>query len=302
MGKLWSYIKARPNLVTGTNDSNEDDFITSTKNNGKRSLDVFSRADWQTEVEKLNIDGHSMIHKFGAATNITATVAPITSSGLYRTPLSATALEIVSTSANDATAGSGAQSVKVEGLDANWDAAEETITLSGTTPNTLTTAFTRVHRLKVVQSGTYASQASPSHNSTITLRETNTTTGSDVWSEINTIDSFGLSQSLIGAYSVPRNKIAVFYDANVNLEANKAPSIFFFVRENINDVTTPYTGVMQVRALNRSPGSTSYTLSHILDTVQGPADVGFMAKIDTGTLNVDVQFEFSLTDISLTGY
>lgn len=68
-------------------------------------------------------------------------------------PSSAGATTLVSSSANDAAAGTGARTVLVTGLDANRDIISETVTLNGITPVNLTNNFFRVNSMTVVTVG-----------------------------------------------------------------------------------------------------------------------------------------------------
>ena len=74
--------------------------------------------------------------------------------GLFAFRSAAAVLELVSTSANDAAAGTGARSVQVDGLDANWNEISETIVLNGTTPVTGTKLFLRTNQAAIVTTGT----------------------------------------------------------------------------------------------------------------------------------------------------
>lgn len=63
-------------------------------------------------------------------------------------------MKVVSTSANDAAAGTGARSVAIEYLDSNYVMREETITLNGVTPvNTVATDIFRVNMMHVLTVG-----------------------------------------------------------------------------------------------------------------------------------------------------
>ena len=67
----------------------------------------------------------------------------------YAWPTAATALEVLSASANDAAAGSGATEVTIEGLLAGFVQASETVTLNGTTPVATANQYLRVNRVYV---------------------------------------------------------------------------------------------------------------------------------------------------------
>lgn len=65
-------------------------------------------------------------------------------------------LQISSASANDTAAGTGARTVKLVGLDANYNPISETLTTAGVTPVVSTQSFLRINRAVVMTSGTFA--------------------------------------------------------------------------------------------------------------------------------------------------
>jgi hypothetical protein len=74
-------------------------------------------------------------------------------SAAYPFPAAAAETTIVSDSADDAAAGTGARTVTVYGLDANYLEITETVTLNGLTPVTLTKQYLRLHRGFVATAG-----------------------------------------------------------------------------------------------------------------------------------------------------
>ena len=60
---------------------------------------------------------------------------------------------IVSDSANDTAAGSGARTVRIFGLDSDWNELDETVTMNGTTPVLTTNTYRRFIRAQVISSG-----------------------------------------------------------------------------------------------------------------------------------------------------
>jgi hypothetical protein len=75
-------------------------------------------------------------------------------------PLSAAeTVDIVSTSADDAAAGTGARSVKLYGLDGSYNAQTETVALNGTATVTSSSSFIVVYRMEVVVVGSGGTNA-----------------------------------------------------------------------------------------------------------------------------------------------
>ena len=100
------------------------------------------------EVAKGNIPGSSIVNKFGQndALNSSTYEDVWDGGGTYSYPADATAsiTKVVSTSASDIT------DVEVQGLSVDGTLTVQTMTLTGTTPVTLTTALWRVFRMKNV--------------------------------------------------------------------------------------------------------------------------------------------------------
>ena len=83
------------------------------------------------------IRGVTSFRKFGRNNDIDTSTVPEeiwNGGGLRYYPSTAAALNVVSTNANDTAAGTGARTVRVTGLDANWNEISEIVTLNGLTP------------------------------------------------------------------------------------------------------------------------------------------------------------------------
>jgi hypothetical protein len=107
------------------------------------------------EAGKGNLTGYAPIFFVGESESITATESTLMArGGVYVFPSVAAVIDIVSSSANDTAAGTGAQSVVVFGLDANYDEIAEVIPTNGTTISTGTLLFLRVNGFTVATHGT----------------------------------------------------------------------------------------------------------------------------------------------------
>jgi len=127
------------------------------------------------EVVQGKIPGHSMLNKFG--------YNPTIGSGAFETiwetgdnypwQTSAVTVDVVSDNVNDVnTTGSGARTLRIQGLDGSYNFAEETVNLNGTSTVTTTQTFLRVFRMSVETAG-----SSGNNEGTITVTYTG---GSDV--------------------------------------------------------------------------------------------------------------------------
>ena len=241
------------------------------------------------KVAKGEIPKHSIIHKFGA-TNLTTTLRPITYSGTYKTPTTATALEFVSSSSSDASESIGARQITIVGTNASGDEVTQVISTNGTTAVSIPTSLLRLYRWYVSSSGTYATATSGSHVGTLTIRESG---GGATWSTIPT-SPFTTSQSQIGVYTIPNGYTAYLINKTIFVDSSKSADIYFFKRGNILDVTPPYESMRLVEREVGVSGGLSLTFNTPKLLGSGPMDVGFMGKMSSGTSECSVEFEILL--------
>ena len=89
---------------------------------------------FELQVARNQIMGHSSFSVFGYNADVdTAEESVWPDGGTVPHPTTASVLDIVSTSTNDADEGTGANTVFIEGLDGNYNVVSETVTLDGTT-------------------------------------------------------------------------------------------------------------------------------------------------------------------------
>lgn len=118
--------------------------------------------DTKLEIARGNVEGQAGVNKFGANIQVDSGVtADVWDGGatsgvslLWVAPTQARIHDIVSTSANDAAAGIGANTLRVHGL-TDWDTAEvtEDITMNGLTNVPTTNSYVIIHRLEVLTKG-----------------------------------------------------------------------------------------------------------------------------------------------------
>lgn len=164
----------------------------------------FSR-DFALEVSKGKISGHTMrflaVDSGVIGTSFT-TFWDITSNLVFQT--GGEALEILSTSANDTAAGSGARTVLVSGLDSSFVAQTEIITMNGTsTVATVATNWRDISNILVLTSGSGETNAG-----TITLRITSA-------GNVRATALAGNSRSFNSNYVVPANKAAFILQSQI---------------------------------------------------------------------------------------
>ena len=140
---------------------------------GKYGLDEH----FELQLARGQIHNHSHIFKYGFNGAVGTSAETIwAQGGAYTWPAAAATLEVTSSDAADkgtATPSTGARTVTLEGLDANYDELVETVTLDGQTAVTTTGSFLRLDRMYVVTAGSgntnagviYAANSSGTHSS-----------------------------------------------------------------------------------------------------------------------------------------
>jgi hypothetical protein len=259
-------------------------------------MTYISNKDFYIEVSKGNVAGHSIVNKFGRNSVVGTTLSFISISGQYQTPLTATNLEIVSASINDTAAGSGGRKVTIVGLNSSFNEISVEVTLNGTTAVAVGTQFVRVYRMYISESGSYATISTPSHNGIITLR---TSGGGVTWAIIDTIEGTsigtGIGQTQISGYTIPAGYTGYLLSKNISVEAAKPASVYFFKRENADDVATPFIGTMRLFEQNDGISTPlSVGLKAPIQKLNEKTDVGFFAKVGTGTASVSTEFQILL--------
>jgi len=100
-------------------------------------------------VSEGDLLNHYGILKFGTRTSVAAGVTSVIWEGtaaLYTYLTTASAMRVVSSSAQDGAGGTGLLTLRLIGLDANFAEIEEDITLNGVTPVISTKSFIRIFR------------------------------------------------------------------------------------------------------------------------------------------------------------
>jgi hypothetical protein len=180
------------------------------------------------QIARGQITGHSTVNIYGYGSAITtATIPAWENATAYTFPVAATTMNLVSTvnTGGDKTG----TTILIQGLDANYAAISETLTLNGTTNVVTTKSFLRINNISVAS---VTSGAAPT--GVITLKDlTDTTTYAQIAA------SFGRSQMSI--YTVPAGN--TFYlsriDAYAAANGNSADYITY------SNTTYSSTGVVQ---------------------------------------------------------
>lgn len=117
----------------------------------------FEPGEFRTLLLLGFIGGQSIVTKFGTNSDIDTGTVPEDiweGGGAYNGWATAAEIcQIASASANDTAAGTGARTVQITGLDANYDVQSETLTLNGTSQVDTVNSYIRIHTATVLSAG-----------------------------------------------------------------------------------------------------------------------------------------------------
>lgn len=106
------------------------------------------------QVSRGQIQGHEAVIVFGYNPDVDTTQESVwPDGGTVPHPTSASVLKISSSDANDTSAGTGARTVFIEGLDGDYAVVSETVTLNGQTAVDTTNSYLYVNNFYVVTAG-----------------------------------------------------------------------------------------------------------------------------------------------------
>jgi len=259
-------------------------------------IDKRALSELLLEVQRGNVSGYSTIHKFGRNPSVGTSLVPICDGGFYRTPTSTVTLECVSDDSNDTSAGTGLQEITLVYLDSTFTQQTATMQTNGVTASTEKVAgVLRLLRAYGSRSGTYATQTSSSQKGTITIRENG---GGNTWATIPEVGTtgFAVGQSLIGAYTVPAAKTAYILSTTLTVDSTKSANLYFFQRQNADDVTTPYSGIMRIQNIYTGVSDVHEITHKTYETYPEKTDMGFLGVVSANTADVSVEFELLLID------
>lgn len=109
---------------------------------------------FELQVARGQIQAHSVVTIAGYNSDVDTAWEMITPVGDLSYPAAALQMTVSSDSTSDTSAGTGARTVLISGLDANYAVITETVTLNGQTAVTTTNSFLRVNSMLVTTAGT----------------------------------------------------------------------------------------------------------------------------------------------------
>lgn len=250
-----------------------------------------NNVDFPFKVGSGQESGHSSDIKYGANPDISSGSAPedIWAGGGDYTGMpdhsaSAETIDVYSDDANDTSAGTGARTARLFGLDENWMEQEEDVIMNGVTPVTTIGLWHRMNKIKVITGGTVG------HNiGSITAEHT--TTSANVFAVMPPT----ANSSIIGGYTVPVGKRLFLLKASTHIaRANGGlGSALYSIR------TREEGGVFQ--SLRWATITTAFADVIDIKTAEGPypekTDIKFrIEEVSSNGTIASCEFEYMLID------
>ena len=163
------------------------------------------------QVARNQISFHKSNFKFGFNADVDDSLETVwAQGGLYSYLASASVLKVSSSSTADTSAGTGARTVELSGLDTNYDEISETVTLNGQTAVNTTNEFLRINRMVVRSAG------SGGQNAGVIYAGTGTVSSGVPANKYATI-AIGDNQTLMALWTVPRGYTAYLLQTDITV-------------------------------------------------------------------------------------
>ena len=206
-----------------------------------------SSVPYYVDIAEGNVAGHNDVYKFGNNDAVGTTQESIwNEGGLYpwaAVDAAAGQVTISSTSANDTSAGTGARTATIYGLDLSGVDQNETLTMNGQTAVTSVSSYSRIFRIIINTAGTGLKNAG------IVRVGTGAVAGgvpAVVWALVD----IGRNQTLQAVWTVPAGKTFYMTDATFSVGGSKGAEGVMMVR--------PPGELFQVKFLAHHAGGVDY--------------------------------------------
>lgn len=200
-------------------------------------------------------------------------------------------LGVSSSSANDTSAGTGARTITITGLDSNWDEITEVITMNGQTKVTTTNSFLRVYRARITTSGTLKI-----NDGNIFIYDNADT----VTAGVNNTDSLtqavmlaGEGTTLMALTTVPAGYTGYLVNGSASMRANgtREAELDFYVRTNNGpwiEADNVFLGSSSTCVINKP-----YLVPQVL-----PEKTDIRVSVESDSTSTEVTASFTLILIS----
>ena len=241
---------------------------------------------FELQVARGQVAYHEAVYKFGnnaAVANVTETIWQ--QGGLYSYLSAASVLKVSSSSANDTSAGTGARTVELFGLDGDYNEINEVVTLNGQTAVNSTQSYLRINRMIVRSAGSGGSNAG------IIYAGTGTVTAGVPANIYATINGDGTNQTLMALWTVPAGYTAYLMQYDVsNGTTSNTPAVC-----KMTLVARPYGEVFQSKDVKSLT-----TGMHIENTLVVPVkftektDIEVRAVSSSASVTFDISAAFEI--------
>ena len=200
------------------------------------------------QVARGQIQGHSNVLVFGYNPDVDTSEESVwPDGGTVPHPTVASILKISSSSANDTSAGTGARTVYIEGLDGDYEVVSETVILNGQTEVNTTNSYLYVNSFYVVTTGSGESNAGNINAGTGTVT-------SGVPAVLYDIIATGYNTRTTGHYCVPAGYTGYMVTGVITAgQASGSTAVTAFLKQHGDD------GILRVGAITTlNNGSIQY--------------------------------------------
>ena len=236
---------------------------------------------FELQVARGQIDAHKALFKFGINGDVGTSVETVwAQGGTYAYPAAATVMKISSSSADDASAGTGARSIAIFGLDANYNEISESVLLDGQTAVNTGNSYLRISRMYVTTAGSGATAAGTIYAGTGSVT-------SGVPATVYGMIALGANQTQMAFWTVPAGYTlyltGLFYTSG-NTNAN--------AWTNFQLIQRPLGGVFRQQSSSRVPGNGDFVIDfHTPLAFSEKTDIEVRAVASTSPSNVSAEFE-----------
>jgi len=254
-------------------------------------MTYITNKDFLIDVQKGNVAGHSLVHKFGRNDGVpNGSFEFVNLLGFTAWPLSAATTVRVKSggNVNDTAAGTGAQAITVQGIDSTLAESSESVATAGAGVSAATSAsFWRIHRAYVTpaSSGTYGG----ANIGAVTIE--NSSGGTDLI-QIATQEG----QSQFAGFTIPNNKTGFLLSVQISVDASKAADIRMYQRADITTTTPPVEPKRLKIYWDGVTGNVVFTPRSPLGAIAESTDIWFEAQGSGAGTEVAVDFELLLVD------
>lgn len=240
--------------------------------------------DFALQVSRGMIPGHETFCQFGINTAVGTSNETIwIGSSAYTFPTSATTTTVSSSSAADTSAGDGARTVLIDGLNADYERVTEVASLNGQTGVTLANEYLRVNRITVLTAGANGTASGSIYVGTGTV-----TTGVPA----AVINQTGVlsNESESAIYTVPAG-----YTAFINRWTMSSGNSTANAHTRFTLRVRPFGGVFGFKALYNIPGNSVYECEAAFPlALPEKADLDILASTSADSATASTQLQILL--------